>query len=171
MFFRSLSCVGLFSAHPHHSSSQCRNFLRNLSYVCLWAVSNSGFRFQLGVLQGRLEETVRNQDIKNPREQDIWVNKLAGLKKWNLLIVIYLFDTFFISGKQNESRARWKIASGICRKIVDPDSIVYIENSLSLLRWLQNFPECVAEITVIHQWNLMGETLLQKKEGLNQRVY
>lgn len=54
------------------------------------------------------------------REQDTWVNKLASLEKWKLLIMIYLFDTFFISGKQNESRARWKIASGICRKIVDP---------------------------------------------------
>lgn len=45
---------------------------------------------------------------KRKREEDIIANKLASLEKWKLLIMIHLFDTFFISGKKkiNESRAR-----------------------------------------------------------------
>lgn len=53
--------------------------------------------------------------------------------------MICLFDTFFISGKQNENRARWKIASGTYRKIGDPDNTVYIENSPFLAKIVAEF--------------------------------
>lgn len=54
--------------------------------------------------------------------------------------MICLFDTFFISGKQNENRARWKIAAGTYGKIGDPDSIVSIENSPFLAKIAKEFP-------------------------------